>query len=46
MGPGLVNDGCIHSDQQWTFKDCSNGETTWLCKCGESILEYLECNGG
>lgn len=47
MTPGLVNQSCTHEESQWDFKDCKDGEETWMCRsCGETILRYIDCNGG
>lgn len=40
---------CNHTNTQWEFVDCSNGEEVWKClgtDCGQTILRYIDCGSG
>lgn len=42
-----VQMNCTHEETRWEFKDFSNGEETWRClDCGETIMRYMDSNGG
>lgn len=47
MGPGLVGSDCNHDEHKQEYIGTSNGEMAHRCLgCGETLLRYIECQGG